>query len=139
MTTLNEAREAIHARFVAQWGTTTRVFFENEKADPANPSSTDKNPWVRLLVQHRGGGQSTLGATGNRKFLRRGFVEIIVSTLANTGMAKADELVQTARGIFEATSFSGLDFTNGLPSEGPVNGRWQEMRVVVEFTYEEIK
>jgi hypothetical protein len=135
VTTLNEAREAVYDRFVVQWGVTTPIVFENEQfAAPANDS------WVRLSV--RGNvvrAQETLGSVGNRKFRSTGMVFVQVYTRADVGLKQGDDLSKQARDVFDAVSFSGLDFLAGLVRETGVDGKWQQHLVEVNFDFDETK
>ena len=47
MTTLNEARGAIYAAFVAGWGATSAYTFDNENFDPPTEAV-----WARTTVRH---------------------------------------------------------------------------------------
>ncbi len=134
MTTLNEAREAVYSRFVAQWGTTTPVVFDDE--DLEEPADL---PWVRLAVRSMSRGQETLGRVGNRKFRSAARVFVQVYTRTNTGVKQGDTLATQAKDIFEATSFSGLDFNDGVVRETGPDGKWYQHVAEIVFDYEEIK
>ena len=134
MTTLNEAREAVYSRFVAQWGVTTPVAFDDEDfEEPAD------SPWVRLTVRSVSRGQETLGRPGNRKFRSAAAVFVQVYTRTNTGVKQGDTLATQAKDIFEATSFGGLDFNDGVVRETGPAGKWYQHVAEVAFDYEEIK
>ncbi len=134
MTTLNQARESVYSRFVAQWGTTTPIAFENEKFD----EPTDV-PWVRLTVRSASRKQETLGRPGNRKFRSAGLVLVQVYTRTDVGVKQGDDLAEQAKNVFEAVSFDGLDFEDGLARETGSAGRWYQHLVEVRFDFEEIK
>lgn len=134
MTTLGEAREAVYSRFVAQWGTTTPFVFDNEELE----GPTD-GPWARLTVRGLSRGQETMGRTGNRRFRSAALVFVQVYTRTNTGVKQGDELAAQARNIFEATSFDGLDFNDGVVRESDPQGKWYQHLVEVAFDYDEIK
>ncbi len=134
MTTLNEAKESIYSRFVTEWGTTTPFTFDNEELEePAN------DPWVRLTVRGLSRGQETLGRTGNRRFRSAALVFVQVYTRTNTGVKQGDELAVQAKDIFEAISFSGLDFNNGVVRESGAQGKWYQHLAEIAFDYDEIK
>ena len=69
MTTINDARKTIYNEFISQWGNTSAFTVGNE---PFNQPEND--PWVRLVVRNRTGGQRTLGRKGNRRFDRHGAI-----------------------------------------------------------------
>lgn len=134
MTTINEAREAIYLRWSTQWGTTTPFTFDNESF-----SAPDKGQWARLTVRNTESEQRTLGAPGNRRFRRVASVFVQLYDLVDEGLETLDILAQTARGIFEGVSFSGLDFTNVVVRESGADGKWFQVVVEAFFDYEETK
>lgn len=133
MTTLNQATEAVYARFVSEWGTTSDYVFEGE---PEPEGSTE---WVRLSVRGLGSEQISQGAVGCRRFRRNASVFVQVFTPANKGRQRGDILSETALDIFEAESFSDLDFIQGDIRESGVDGKWLIMVVEVLFNFDEIK
>ncbi len=134
MTTLNEAKEAVYSRFAAQWGATTPVAFENEELE--EPADL---PWVRLTVRSLSRAQDTLGRTGNRRFRSSAIVLVQVYTRTNTGVQQGDVLAVQAKDVFEAVSFDGLDFNNGMVRETNPQGKWYQHVVEIAFDYDEIK
>lgn len=136
MTTSNEAKEAIYARFTAQFTgvAADRIAFDNE--DIKSPKD---EPWVRLVVRHLGRDQNTLGRAGNRRFRASALVLIQVYTVAGTGTKQSDELAKEAADIFEGVSFSGLDFRSATARETGPDGKWYQQVVEAPFDYDEIK
>ena len=134
MTTLNEAKEAVYARFVAQWGMTTPFVLDNEERDEAGDVA-----WMRLVVRSSTRAQLTLGRIGNRKFLSGASVFAQVYTPVNTGVQSGDSLAVQAANIFEGVSFSGLDFREAVVRESGPTGKWYLHVMEAEFDYEEIK
>jgi hypothetical protein len=134
MTTQAQAEEAILARFVTQWGTTTPFVLENESFD--EPSDL---PWARLTIRETSRVQETMGSVGNRKFRISAIVFVQVYTRTNTGVQQGGTLATQAKDIFEATSFSGLDFNNGTVRKSGPDGKWLQTLAEIEFDYEEIK
>ena len=134
MTTLNQAREAIYSRFVTEWAAATVLTFENEEFD----EPTD-DPWARLTVRHTSRTQKTLGKVGNRKFRSAAIVLVQVYTRTNTGVQQGDTLAVQAKDIFEAVSFSGLDFNDGVVRETGPDGKWYQHLAEIAFDYEDIK
>lgn len=134
--TLNEAREAIYQRFVDNLpaGLGGRYSFENEKYDPAADL-----PWARLTVAHEDGTQDSFGATGNRKFLRRGRVLVQVFGPVDAGIRTLDLLSDEVRDIFEGVTFSGLYFVGVDVRESGQDGEWFQLVVDAPFDYWEIK
>ncbi len=139
MTTIEEAREAIYSRFSTQWGTTTPFTFENEVFN----GDAQTVPWTRLSVLNTSAGQETLGPAGGRRFKRSGSVFQQVFTKAEDkssgGLKAGDDLAKTGLDIFEATSFSGLDFHDGVIKESGPDGKWYMHLVETLFDYYETK
>lgn len=133
MTTIVEAREAAYQRFVDQYSTTAFTF-ENETFTPPTDAG-----WVRFSVRHRPGGQETLGAVGNRRFRRRAVVVCQIYTPSNQGLQESDQIVQAIRTIFEAVSFSGLDFNDTEVRASPPVDEWHVQIIEAFFDYDEIK
>lgn len=136
MTTSNEAKEAVYARFAAQFTgvASDNIVFDNE--DIKEPGDA---PWVRLVVRHLGRAQNTLGKEGNRRFRAAALVFVQVYTLAGSGTSQSDALVKEASDIFEGTGFSGLSFGSAVPRETGPDGRWYQQLVEIPFDYDEIK
>jgi hypothetical protein len=134
--TLNQAREAIYARWVANIpsGISTNYTFINEKF----VAPTDA-PWARLSVLHEQGNQDSLGAVGDRKFLRRARVLIQLFNTVDSGLRSLDTLADAARDIFEGVSFSGLHFNSVDIRESGQDGDWYQVIVDAPFFYSETK
>lgn len=134
MTTINQAKEAIAARWVAQWGATTPFTLPNENfAKPAT------GPYVHLAVLHRPGADATLGGPGFRRHRRLARVLIQVYDDADEGTRQLDTLAQQARAVFESTSFDGLRFFPAEVREGADDGRHAQMVIDAPFDYHETK
>lgn len=134
--TLNEARERIYQTFVTGWGATSPFVFDNEKLD--TPVDTD---WVRVSVRHTASRQDTLGAVGNRKFLRFGSVIVQCFSKEDGGAGAAGTLAITARNLFEGKTlspegiwFNAVDIREIGASEG-----WYQINVEATFSYEQVK
>lgn len=136
MTTVDQAREAVHQRWVAQWGTTTGYVFEAETEKTFDKGTA---PWARVTVRQVSGGQACLAPKGERLYLRYALVMIQIFTPLNNGMKLGSTLAQQARELYEGEEFSGLDFTNGQVREVGPDGRWYMHAVDVEFSYDETK
>ncbi len=136
MTTLAQAKEAVYARFVANYTgvTVDRITFDNEEFNEPGTGN-----WVRLTVRSGPRLQDTLGKTGNRRYRSSARVLVQVYTPANTGVQQGDTLATEARDVFEGVSFSGLDFTNGQIRESGPDGRWYQHIADIEFDFDEIK
>lgn len=136
MTTLNDARGAIYAAFVAGWGATSPFLFDNEvfKTPPAGV-------WARTVVRHAVRAQETLGSTGNRKFESLGSVIVQCFGPLDKGAEGVDTLAEVAQGIFEGKTLTpeNIHFTSAVIQEiGPTDDAYQ-INVESFFTYRETK
>lgn len=137
MTTLNEASEAVLARFVSQWGSTTPYAFTNEEARDLDGG---ESAWAWVNVAEVGGGQETLGKKGDRKYERVAEVRIQVFTPIGEGTQEGEQLASQARGIYEGERFSGLYFNDGrVTYVGPSEEKWDQNNAVIEFRFYETK
>ncbi len=108
MTTPLEAEQAILTRWVSEWGTTTPfVFTEERQPDAIQTGETD---WVLFQVVDVDTEKQTLGREGNRRFLRRAAVSITIYVPSGKGVARALELAQQARTVFEGIRLGDLSF-----------------------------
>lgn len=135
MTSIEDAREAIYARFMGAWDGTalTSVTRDNERfTPPANAS------WVRLAVRHNGRQQETLGGTGNRKFLSTGSAFVQCFVPLDSGTRAASVLATKARAIFEGVHMvtQEIRFNEGVVREvGPTDGYFLVlMEALFEYT-----
>lgn len=138
MTTVTQATEAIYQHFVDG----TSLAAANYTFDDESFTPPSDELWVRLSVRHAPGGQETLGATGNRKFERRG--RIIAQIFEPVGSGRRDRDVQADEllGIFEGVSVTGTTVRfhgSSEPRELSPDGRWSGLAVDVEFRYTEAK
>ncbi|MEE8608998.1 MAG: hypothetical protein V3S55_15445 [Nitrospiraceae bacterium] len=136
MTTLNQAREAVYSRFIAQFTGTSNIVFDNE----APPFDTNVvTEWVRLAVRNIERAQDTIGVVGNRRYRSGALVFVQVYTRSDTGVQQSDTLTIEVVDIFEGVSFSGLDFNEAISKEIGPDGKWYQAVVEAQFDYDEIK
>lgn len=135
MTTLSEAAEAVYKRMVDNWDEDDAQYtFEGEDFTP--PTTT---PWMRVSIRDTGGGQETLGEPGNRKYERVASAFFQVFTPTNQGIAAANALAETIRGLFEGVTYMGLRFLDSDVRQQGVDGLWYMVVVESHFTYNETK
>lgn len=133
--TPDQVREAVEQRFTTQWAARTVFTFEGEKFKIPGPDAN----WVRLSVRHFGGGQETLGSSGNRIYRRVGQIIGQVFSPLIKGMRTGSSYAQDFRGIFEGTKFSTIDCLNGRILEiGPDASHYQH-NVEIDLYYDEKK
>jgi len=139
--TTPEAREAVYQRWldnVSSLGIDAWTFEDEEGfVEPGQDKS-----WARVSVRDLGGGQNTIGQRefSDRIFRRSASVIVQVFT-PRRGRGDGDVLCQAIRAIFEATSFSGLDFGDGQVRQIAPRDEDKSLQANVEvfFDYDETK
>lgn len=133
MTTPNEAAEAIYQRVLSEF-TSHAYHFENEKF--TQPTGV---PWVRFAIRTQNRAQETMGGTGKRRFQSDAQLMAQIFTPIDEGRQAGDTIGHSIIGIFEAVSFSDLDFKNGIVRESGVDRGWNMHIATVNFSYYETK
>lgn len=102
--------------------------------------------WARWMLDYYGGGQSTFGKTGQRKFTKEGLIFIDVFTPLGGGLAQARDAAQIAIFAYEGKrTQSDVWFRDvRIDSEGHGRGSgkdksWWTTTVVARFTYEHLR
>lgn len=110
---------------------------------PGKPFVPDATkPWARITVRHATSRQVTFGPPGSRRFLRPGLVTVQVFTpiSAGGGLSLAEKLGIIARDAFEGRgTASGIWFRNARLQEVGDDGTFEQMNMVVEFEYDEVR
>lgn len=151
MTTPNEAREAIIARFIADFvpvafadvaagpARDRRYSFDNEQADGGDGVDPANESWCRLAIQESGSQQETLGPIGSRRYRRSGAARLALYCPTGKATLKSDTLVAAFRAVFEGVSFSGVYFTDCQVTELGVEGASWRVDALASFWFEEVK
>lgn len=122
-------REAVYQRFRANWSGTSQVHYEGMAFEEPG---TDVE-WVRISVKNTGGGQTSLGVVGNRKYERdfSVFVQVFVPVIK--GMERGAIHAQDARAIFEGVRLDPEAWLfDGTISELPVRNGEKSRQINVE-------
>jgi len=131
--TLNEARERVYQTWNTGWGATTTWARDNINFTP--PSNTS---WARLSVRHLPSDVDSMGAVGDRKFLRTAMVLVQLFVPLDSNVQDADTLSTTARDLFEGKTLTpeNLWFTAVDSREiGPTDDGWFQVNVEATFNY----
>ena len=135
MSTVNEAKEAILTRFIAEWASLTPFNFDNENFKPPVDEA-----YVSVFIQNRSSDQDTLGKKTTRKFLRKGVVMGIIYTLPDKGTQLSNQLSQKIMDIFEGERLSDdLWFDEVDIRELGTGDKFYMVEYEANFTYEQIK
>jgi len=93
-----DAVKAILQRWMIEWPSLsdgTPYVFDNDVAD-------ESSTYARVRIQSLQGGERTIGAPGNRRFVREGLIIVELRGPANHGRGPLDVLAAHVRTIFEA-------------------------------------
>lgn len=107
----SEANKALLARFIVQWPTKVG----GTQAAPTVPYALDNRklevapPFASVELLNLDGDQETMGQPGNRKYLRRGFIDVKLYGPAGAGRGSTDQLAEYVRDIFESQSIGAVD------------------------------
>lgn len=124
------ARDAILARFDAQWASATPIEWPNRNF--TKPSG--KDPWVRIIIQDGEAFQASFGNSGANVHRHPGVIQLQVFTKMGIGNARALELADDAAAIFRGASFSGVRCRAASVREiGPDGHGWYQVNVTVPF------
>jgi hypothetical protein len=115
--TPEEVRKAVYDRFYANWSSTSYVHYEGHPFTEPAPDIE----WARLSVRNTGGGQTSLGAVGDRKYERDFSIFVQVFVPVTGGMKTGATYAQAARAIFEGVRLDPEAYLNdGVITELPI-------------------
>lgn len=135
MTDINEARELIYDHVRDNW-TQTVFGFDGDRFNPPD------GEYIFVSVRSRGGGQSTLGGVGNRRYRRESAVIAQVFVPVGQGLQRNDVLAKAFRDLFEGSRVGPngeLEFFDGVIRELGPTGKHNQHNVEIEFSYQERK
>lgn len=111
-------------------------------AFPDKPFTKPTTPitWARIHLQHVNGGAASLGDfQGKRRFMREGFITIQVFVPSGNGLQDSYPIGNMLVNAYEvAQSALGIWFRNVRANEAGLDGDWQQLNVIAEFSYDEI-
>jgi len=122
-------RTAAYEQFYANWSGTSVVHYEGHPFTEPGPDVE----WARISVRNTGGGQTSIGPVGNRKYERDFSVFVQVFVPVTGGMKSGSELAQQARAIFEGVRLDPEAYlNNGLITEQPIREGDKSRQINVE-------
>jgi hypothetical protein len=135
--TPSEVRNAIVQRYLDTYDGVHPIALDNQAFTP--PESATGIVWTRVSVQFTSGEQDSLGNTGNRKFIKGGFLYIQVFTPFGHATNGNDSLAEASLNLFEGVRLNDLWFKDGRIVTVGEDGEWYQQNVVLEFEFEAIK
>lgn len=129
-----QVRNEIEKAYLAEYNGQFPIAIDNKRLDRPN-----EDTWVRLSIQFNDGKQGSFGITGNRKFLKYGFIYVQVFTPANEGTDDNDILVENSMNLFDGTRIEQLWMYNGKVKTVGSDGQFYQQNAVIEFSFENIR
>ncbi len=146
--TFDSARDEIFGLFNVKWNADTPAInggnpipIEWQGVDSGAPPPADA-AYARIILRYATSSQVTFGKTGERRFLRPGFVtvQVFAPISAGGGLSFAEQAAIIARDAFEGISTdSGIWFRNSRILDVGPDKSWYQMNVVNEFQYDELR
>ncbi len=145
--THDAAADAILVQFKAQWDADSAAVAGSippVEYDNLSPPDPLRAIWTRVNVAHNpgAGGQTSIGAVGERLFDRHGIVTIQVFVDQGIGVTLARALANIAVVAFEGTTVGPANevwFRNVRMAEVGPTDRWFQVNVTAEFQYDTLK
>ena len=136
--TFEESYDSIYGLFKAAWDPTSYPAYYEAVDKGRMP---DDQPWVWVSIEHAGGRQASLSSgTGQARFERNGIFTARIFVAAGKGLQDALPLAKVVADAFEGNSApGGVWFRNVRMNEVGRDGKFFQVNVLAEFTYDEIK
>mgnify|MGYP000046911348 CR=1 FL=1 len=136
--TFEQAHDEILGMFKTAWDTTGyKASYTNVTPDFPD----DPEPWARPKVKHHAGGSGSLtGASGSRRYERPGLLIVQIFVPKGEGLSEAYSLGKVIADAYEGqSSASGAWFRNIRPDEVGEDGDFEQLNMLIDFTYDEVK
>lgn len=105
MMTPEQAYKAILQHWMTEWGTlSTPVPYAIDNRRLTQPTP----PFAQVSILNLNSDQVTIGAPGNRRFERSGFIDVKLYDKRDQGRGNLDELAAKVIDIFEAIDIAGM-------------------------------
>ncbi len=135
----DEARDQILGVFKAAWDTTEYAAIYPDVPDEV-PQGEEGEAWARASVIHANGHQASLaGENGARRWQRDGIVTIQIFARVGDGLTKAYELAQLVSDAFQDAKNLGVWFRNVRIKEVGNSGAFEQINVLANFTYDQVR
>ena len=136
MTTRITAKDTLLKEFISSYSLSYPVSYANNESF-VKPTTT---PWVRFEIQNNFSDQSTIGATGNRRFERFGLISYQVFVPVNTGTYDGGTICEHINNIFEGKRFGDIIVETGTWSEiGVTDDDLFQFNGTLPFHFDQIK
>lgn len=136
--TYEEATDQILDMFKGAWDPTGYKAFYEQLRDQRD---TSEDPYAVVFIRHSSGFQANLGGIGNRKFLRNGFIQVVIHTPSVFGLSSRYQLAKVVSDAYEGQSSQngGVWFRRVRINEAGREGMFYMLNVFADFEYYETK
>lgn len=125
---------AMRSLFKTAWGNTTAIAWPDVSFTPPDGAA-----WVRFTERHDDGYQASIGAPGNNRQRRTGFVIIQVFVPQGKGGTSCRPLADQAVLAFVNQTVQGIHFNDVHAREVGNDGHgWYQINVYARFYYDQI-
>jgi hypothetical protein len=131
--TLAEARQAILKQYLATFDGVFPIAVDNKRF------TDTEETWVRVTIKADGGFQSSLGISGNRRYLRTGTIYVQVFTMMNKGTDLNDQYAEESLNVLDGYNIDGLWTYNGRIQTVGSDSEYYQQNVVIDFEFENIR
>ncbi len=100
--TPSEAHKAIVSHFITLWDEETPIAIDNRRLTAPTP------PFAQIDITNLSSDQRTMGASGNRRFERSGFLDVRLYGARDRGRGELDTLAELVIDIVEAIDLAGF-------------------------------
>lgn len=139
----SEVRDHIIKLFMANVPSVggTEVVWVQDNEEECIPLELIDKPWIRIAVRNGIGIQDTIGKSGQRWFVRDGYVYTNIYVPANDKNATMDGIASDIANIFQAKRIdeTSIRFTGAAYTEHEVaDGKYFEGTVRIDFTFDQL-
>lgn len=135
--TADQARDEMLAVFKAAWDTTG---FVAVYSDVPGQVPASEAPWARVVVRHADGKQASLANDhGAKKYTQIGTLWAQVFTPIGDGMSQAYAHAQIVVNAFSQARSASVWYRNPRMREMGNSGAFEQINVLVDFTYDDTR
>lgn len=132
-----EARDIIFNVFKTVWDATGFIAVYDDV--PSTPPNTDTS-WARVTMQHFSGRQASLaGELGARRWENRGLVTAQIFAPIGDGKTQVYTLSELVRNGYRDAKNLSVWFRDPRINEVGNDGAWEQINVLVNFEYDDVR
>ena len=136
--TFDEARDVMVGVFYSAWKTlgSLPIVWTDIPGDVPKGETV----WARVTLRHATGGQASLaGEDGARRWKREGTLFVQVFAPVGDGSVKVYATAQAVSNAFQSARGLSVWFRNIRINEVGTSGAFEQINVLVDFTYDDVR